>query len=69
MDVVILCKEDSTYNQPMILKRPWLRAAWVKQNWDLDHEYIKVESRGEVFKIGTHLVLEGVTQLKVCMMN
>lgn len=71
VDVVVLRKEDSKVDQPMILVQPWLQAAWVKQNWVLKKEYIKVEGHRAVFKIGTCPVADGVMQpeLLICMMK
>ena len=53
IDAVVLRPEDSVATQPLILGRPWLRAARVNQSWDLKKDYIEVESQGATFRIGT----------------
>lgn len=55
----------------MLLGRPWLRQAKVKQNWDEQNDYIKIEKNGETYKIYIKALGEAPIAggARVCMMN
>lgn len=68
--VIVLREADSTIYQPMILGRPWLRSGKVKQHWDKEKDYIKIEHEEEIIKIRTRAVEDDTPSLaRVCTLN